>query len=129
MIETDDLPRQHGDYFLKDGNYSLDTYCQNTTTLGSGLSDFHKMILTVLKATFQMVQPKETIYRKFKNSELNKFKKDVRTEVQSVNNYETFEEGFPKVLNNHAPLKKKFVPANIVSYMTKVLRKANIKLS
>lgn len=87
------------------------------------------MILTVLKATFQMVQPKETIYRKFKNSELNKFKKDVRTEVQSVNNYETFEEGFPKVLNNHVPLKKKFVPANIVSYMTKVLRKANIKLS
>lgn len=76
-----------------------------------------------------MVQPKETIYRKFKNSELNKFKKDVRTEVQSVNNYETFEEGFPKVLNNHAPLKKKFFPANIVSYMTKVLRKANIKLS
>lgn len=28
MIETDDLPRQHGDYFLKDGNYSLDTYWQ-----------------------------------------------------------------------------------------------------
>lgn len=64
-----------------------------------------------------MVQPKETIYRKFKNSELNKFKKDVRTKMQSVNNYETFEEGLPKVLNNHAPLKKKFVPANIVSYM------------
>ena len=32
---------------------------QNTTTFASGLSDFHKMILTVLKTTFQKVKAKE----------------------------------------------------------------------
>ena len=46
----------------------------NTTTL----SDFHKMILTVLKSTFPKVKPKQIIYRNFKNFDLNNFKNDIR---------------------------------------------------
>ena len=43
--------------------------------------------------------------------------------------YETFEKEFLKVLNKHAPLKKKFVIANDVPYMTKNLGKAIMKRS
>ena len=48
--------------------------------------------------------------------------------MQSIDKYETFEEEFLKVLNKHAPLKKKFIRANHVLYMTKILRKAIMKL-
>ena len=38
--------------------------------------------------------------------------------------YKTFEETFLMVLNKHAPLKKKTIRGNNVSYMTKTLREA-----
>ena len=100
---------------------------QNTITFASGLSDFHKMILTILKSTFPKVRPKQIDYRKFKNFDLNNFKNEIRTKMQLIDKYETFEEEFLKVLNNHAPLKKKFIRANHAPYMTKNLRKAIMK--
>ena len=44
----------------------------------------------------------------------------------SNTNYGAFEAAFDKVLNKHAPLKKKYVRANDVPFMTKALRKAVI---
>ena len=102
---------------------------QNTITFASGLSDFHKMILTILKSTFPKVRPKQIDYRKFKNFDLNNFKNEIRTKMQLIDKYETFEEEFLKVLNNHVPLKKKFIRANHAPYMTKNLRKAIMKRS
>ena len=49
--------------------------------------------------------------------------------MQLIDKYETFEEEFLKVLNNHAPLKKKFIRANHAPDMTKNLRKAIMKRS
>ena len=49
--------------------------------------------------------------------------------MQLIDKYETFEEEFLKVLNNHAPLKKRFIRANHAPYMTKNLRKAIMKRS
>ena len=49
--------------------------------------------------------------------------------MQLIDKYETFEEEFLQVLNNHAPLKKKFIRANHAPYMTKNLRKAIMKRS
>ena len=65
---------------------------QNTITFASGLSDFHKMILTILKSTFPKVRPKQIYYRKFKNFDLNNFKNEIRTKMQLIDKYETFEE-------------------------------------
>ena len=53
----------------------------------------------------------------------------MRTKMQSIDRYETFEEEVLKVLNKHATLKKKFIRANHVPYMTKNLRKAIMKRS
>ena len=47
---------------------------QNTTTLASGLSDFHKMIVTVCKTSFQKPKPKEIVYRNDKKFDRDIFK-------------------------------------------------------
>ena len=47
--------------------------------------------------------------------------------MQSIDKYETFDEKFLQVLNEHAPLKEKFIRANHVPYMTKNLRQAIMK--
>ena len=39
---------------------------QNTTTVSTGLSDFHKMIVTVMKTTFPKAKPEIVIYRDYK---------------------------------------------------------------
>ena len=39
---------------------------QNTTTIETGISDFHKFVLTVLKAKYIKAKPKTIIYRDYK---------------------------------------------------------------
>ena len=41
---------------------------QNTIALTTGLSDFHKMVITILKKSFKMKKPKAIRYRDYKNS-------------------------------------------------------------
>ena len=113
------------DLFLTNSTGSF----QNTTTVATELSDFHKMILTVLKTTVQRVSPKEIIYRDYKHFEPNNFRSDLRKNLESINDYESFEQIFLSILNKHASLKKKVVRANHVPYMTKALRKAIMKHS
>ena len=50
------------DLFLTSNTYSF----QNTMAISTGLSDFHKMILTVLKSTFVKAAPKVIKYRDYK---------------------------------------------------------------
>ena len=44
--------------------------------------------------------------------DLNNFKNEIRTKMQLIDKYETFEEEFLKVLNKHAPLNKTFIRVN-----------------
>ena len=44
------------DLFLTNSPLSF----QNTVTMSTGLSDCHKMVITVLKSTFAKTKPKET---------------------------------------------------------------------
>ena len=97
---------------------------QKTTAVASGLSDFHTMIVTVCKASFQQLKPNKIIYRNYKNFDLSTFKNGLRLKLQSIKSYESFEQVFLEALNKHAPLKKKFLRANHVPYMKKSLCKA-----
>ena len=63
---------------------------QNTITFASRLSDFHKTILTILKSPFPKVRPKQIVYRKFKNFDLNIFQNEIKTKMQLIDKYETF---------------------------------------
>ena len=40
---------------------------QNTNDIETGLSDFHKMVITIIKITFCKFKPKIRNYRKYKN--------------------------------------------------------------
>ena len=112
------------DLFLTNSRNSF----KNSTVISSGLSDFHKMIVTVLKTTIVKGKPKQIIYRDFKNYDDHAFKDDLtcnlKADKENKTNFKIFEKTFLDVLQEHAPLKKRNVCANEVPYMTKALRKA-----
>ena len=102
-----------------------------TQTVFAGLSDFHKLVLSVFKLHFSKAKAKEISYRNFRGFKENNFNRDLqnRLSAQSVEEYAPFEKVFLDVLNKHAPLKKKVVRANHAPYITKTLRKAIMKRS
>ena len=115
------------DLFLTNSSQSF----QGTTTVSTGLSDFHKMVITVMKTTFPKVKPKIIQYRDYKNFILENFRMELRNELRNeeIVDYTKFEDIFLDMLNKFAPLKKKVLRANDKPYMTKVLRKAIMRRS
>ena len=51
---------------------------QNTIGISTGLSDFHKMILTTMKTTFPKAAPKTITYRDMKKLDKTAFKFDLK---------------------------------------------------
>ena len=104
---------------------------QNTITVFAGISDFHKLVLTALKINFTKNKPKEIIYRDYKNFDYFLFNDEVKNvlDLDKINSYAMFEELFLKVLDKHAPVKKKVVRANHAKHIPKPLRKAIMKWS
>ncbi len=104
---------------------------QSTSAISTGLSDFHKMVVTVMKTTIPKAEPKIIQYRDYKNFVEMKFRNELTEKLYSqlIDNYEKFEEIFLEVLNRHAPPKKKVFRANHKPYMTKCLRKAIMRRS
>ena len=97
---------------------------QNTKVISTGISDCHKMILTVLKTTFEKVKPKEISYRSYKKFDNETFQRELNQKIGDCTDYTKLDCGFSEVFNKHSPLKKRIVRANEVPYMTKNLRKA-----
>ena len=108
------------------------TQFQNTVAVCSGLSDFHKLVLRVLK-TFDKNKnkPREILYRDYKNFNSESFNKDLKNilSITLINTCKQFEHTFLSVLNIHAPLKKKLFRANHSQYVTRALRKAIMRRS
>ena len=106
-------------------------FFQNTMTISSGLSDFHKLIVTVLKTKFCKAQPKIMYYRNYKNFDKIAFRAKLRQQLENnkSSNYIDFENIFLSILEEQAPLKKKTIRANHAPYMTKALRKAIMRRS
>ena len=102
---------------------------QNTMTISTRLSDFNKMIITVLKSSFTKLKAREMYYMDYKNFSTNSFKEDLTLSLDHINKgFDYFEDTFMKTFNRCAPMKKKFVGANEVPCMTKV-REAIMKRS
>ena len=97
---------------------------QCTKVISTGISDHHKMILTVLKTTFEKVKPKEISYRSYRMFDNETFQEELKQKIGDCTNYTELECGFSEVFDKHAPLKKRVVRANEVPYMTRNLRKA-----
>ena len=61
------------DLVLTSRKYSF----KNSNTFGTGLSDHHHMIYTMLKPTFEKAEPIKLKYRDYKNFLFDRFKADL----------------------------------------------------
>ena len=105
---------------------------QNSTAISTGLSDFHKLVVTALKKIITKKKPKEISYRNYQFFNKLNFRENLRSNSEQGNcdsDYQKFEHIFMSTLEKHAPLKKKMLRANHAPYMTKALRKATMKRS
>ena len=96
-------------------------YFQTTTVIETGISDFHKLTITTLKSSFIKQEPKMFNYRNFKRFNNENFRNDLLYEIgmKGFHNIscEEFETLFMKTLNNHAPMKIKYIRANNSPFM------------
>ena len=109
------------DLFLTDGNRSF----MKTMAIWTGQSDFHKMIVTVMRSTFPKTKPKTIMYRDFSKYDKTAFGNELRQKLQNqLMTYEKFDDIFLETLEVHAPQKTKVIRANSKPYVTKEMRKA-----
>ena len=101
---------------------------QNTKVLETGLSDFHKLTITVLKIAFKKYPPKIITYRKYKHFSKTRFRNELDIVLSdpslTFESNDVFVNTFMGVFNKHAPIKSKAIRANDNLFMTKGLRKA-----
>ena len=90
--------------------------------VANGLSYFHKMIVKACTTSFQKSKSKEILYRNYKNFNINTFKNVLSLILQPIKSYESFAPVFLELLNEHVSLKKNFLGANHVPYVTNPLR-------
>ena len=69
--------------FLFDSNKSPNIF-QNTNFIETGLSDIHKMMVTIMKTSFCKLKPKTTNYRKYKYFSSYIFRDSVLEELSQV---------------------------------------------
>ena len=84
-------------------------YFQNTSTIETGISDFHKLVVTVLKMFYKKQKPKIIQCRNYKtfNEQLFRIEPDKELAKIYLNNAELaqFRIEFSSMLNKHAPIK------------------------
>ena len=100
---------------------------QNTNILETGLSDHHKLTLTVLKNEFIKSAPKIIKFRNIKAIDNANFKTDLienlsKYDVDDIT-YEFFHNVFMDLTEKHAPVKTKYLRANHAPFMSKLLLK------
>ena len=103
---------------------------QNSCTFKNGLSDFHKMTLTVLKSSFAKQKPRVLNYRDYKFFSNTRFRDQVLTKLRNSNfqisdkDLKHFEETCLSVVNTIDPLKSRFVRANQAPFINKEIEGA-----
>ena len=92
---------------------------KHSCVIETGLSDFHRMTVTVMKATFEKLQPRVVNYRDYKYFENYRFRADLLSELSQAN-IEENEEGLSDL---HAPRKQKYARGNHMPFMNRALSK------
>ena len=103
----------------------------NSMTLETGLSDHHKMTVTVLKRYFKKRDPIVIDYRDFKAFDGLKVRDEIRQRLEKCEflDVDIFKNVFDEILDIHAPKKKKVVRGNNAPFMNKTLSKAFMQRS
>ena len=74
---------------------------QNTTTVFTGLSDFHKLVLTVLKTSITKSKPQKITYRDYKNFDSVRFIDELKYVLikEKITSCTKLDEMFLRILN------------------------------
>ena len=90
-------------------------------TLEIGLSDFHKLTLTVLKIYYKKQKPLVITYRDYKNFSNETFRIELLSAMERYSNisFADFHSEFLYLLGKHAPFKKRYIRANQKNFMDK----------
>ena len=81
---------------------------QDSCVIETGLSDFHKMVVTVMKTTYRKLEPRIVNYRDFKYFGNNSFRESLQKAISQNLGvgcdeiYESFVVSCNKILGNHA---------------------------
>ena len=106
---------------------------QSTVTVESGLSDFHKMTVSILKTYFKKGPPKIISYRDYSRYLPHIFRSDLEKqlplEILLNMPHGIFMDIFMNVLERHAPIKLKYLRINHSPFITKEIRKEIMKRS
>ncbi len=98
-----------------------------SVALETGISDHHKMVVTVMKVYSEKQKPIEVNYRSYKNFNLHSFNDDLENALEQYDKthmtYDDFKSVFMKILEKHAPNKKKYLRGNNAPFMSKRLSK------
>ena len=100
----------------------------SSTLIEAGVSDFHKMVVTVLKSYFRKHEAKIIKYKSNKDFCNDSFRQQLLEELSksfiNVLDLPKFNACVLEVLNKETPIKKKFIRANEAPLMTRKLKKA-----
>ena len=119
-------PEKHSciDLFLTNSPKSF----QNTQTIETGLSDFHKLAVTILKMYLPNNQAKVITYRDYKNFDISPFSEELLYEIKKLGplnkNISIFHNTCIAVLVKYAPEKRKYIRANQANFMYSKLNHA-----
>ena len=121
--------------FTKNSSSSIDAILTNrprcfqkTSVFETGLSDYHGLVLTVMKSHLPRLKPKVIKYRSYKNFVPENFLSDVKLANFGATEdpeqaYDNLVCTFRKLVDKHAPLKTKVQRGNSAPFMTHELKK------
>ena len=102
----------------------------------TGLSDCHKLVCSILRASFKKLPPKIIKYRDQKHFDQKKFLHDLDSKLLQGDLYRNCDDPYDKlseifvdILNHHAPLKEKQIKGNHAPFITKKVSKAIMEKS
>ena len=85
----------------------------------TGLSGFHLLTVTKFKMGFQKLKPKIIFYQDYKNFDYVKFRYDIVTATSNADTLDMYKNTIFNIFNCHVPIKKKYIRANEVPFMSK----------
>ena len=116
--------QQCNDLFLANSPRSF----QNTQTTETGLSNFHKLVVTILKMCLSNNQPNVISYRDDKNFDNSRFSEELLSEIKKLGplnkNISIFHNVCIEVLEKYASEKQKYIRANQANFMDSKLNQA-----
>ena len=99
---------------------------QNSCVIETGLSDFHKMIVTVMKTSYRKIEPRVINYWDYKSFPNEGFRESLLENLKGklLGNFSNFINTCNIKLDKQLPKKKKYVRGNQSPFINKALSRA-----